>query len=117
MRFLHMVHHYQQKKNRLPLLTDSHDNTKDPQGMKESWCPCTYIPCISFGQHKQTNLPSANSPLDMLMLALNRYVCVHGQTFFLSNNFLYDYSSRYSCHREVAPFGTFYNKMQGNDPG
>ena len=60
-------------------LTDGHDNTKDQQTMmEESWHPCTYIPYISFGHHKQTNLPSANSPLDMLMPALNGCICVHG---------------------------------------
>ena len=67
----------QQKKNRLPLLTDGHENTKDLTAMMESWCPHTYIPFISFGQHKQTNLPSANSSLDLLMLALNGSICVH----------------------------------------
>ena len=60
-------------------LTDGHDNTKDLLAMmEESWHPCTHIPYISFGQHKQTNLPSANSPLDMLMPALNGCICVHG---------------------------------------
>ena len=60
-------------------LTDGHDNTKDLLAMmEESWHPCTYIPYISFGHHKQTNLPSANSPLDMLMPALNGCICVHG---------------------------------------
>jgi len=60
-------------------LTDGHDNTKDQQTMmEESWHPCTYIPYISFGHHKQTNLPSANSPPDMLMLTLNGCICVHG---------------------------------------
>ena len=60
-------------------LTDGHDNTKDLLAMMEElWHPCTYIPYISFGHHKQTNLPSANSPLNILIPTLNGCICVHG---------------------------------------
>ena len=59
-------------------MTDGRDNTKDLLAMLSLWHPCTHIPRIISGHHKQTNLPSANSPLDMLMPALNGCICVHG---------------------------------------
>ena len=74
--------------------------------MEESCHPCTYIPYISFGHHKQTNLPSANSSLDMLMPALKGCICVHG-VYLPFPEFLNQlYVTRYMRRREVAPFAT-----------
>ena len=90
-------------------LTDGHDNTKDLQAMmeEESWHPCTYIPYISFGHHKQTNLPSANSPPDMLMLTLNGCICVHGVYLPFPEFLNQQYVTGYRRHREAAPFDTY----------
>ena len=75
--------------------------------MEELWHPCTYIPYISFGHHKQTNLPSANSPLDMLMPALNGCIYVHG-VYLPFPEFLNQlYVTRYKRRRKVAPFDTY----------
>lgn len=89
-------------------LTDGHDNTKDQQTiMEKSWHPCTLIPYISFGHHKQTNLPSANSPPDMLMLTLNGCICVHGVYLPFPEFLNQQYVTGYRRHREVAPFDTY----------
>ena len=68
-------------------MTDGEDNTKDLLTMLELWFPRIYIPRIISGHHKQTNLPSANSPLDMLMPAMNECICEHGINLFLSQKF------------------------------
>ena len=49
-------------------MTDGDDNTKDSLTMLELWFPRIYIPHIIFRHYKQTNLTSANSPLDMPIL-------------------------------------------------
>ena len=67
--------------------------------MLESWRPCTYIPLIISGHHKQTNLPSANSPLDMLMPALNGCICVHGVYLPFSEFPNQLYITRYRRHQ------------------
>jgi hypothetical protein len=69
------------------LMTDGDDNTKDSITMSILWCSCIYIPRIISGHHKQTNLPSGNSPLDMLMTAMNECIREHGLYLFLSKNF------------------------------
>ena len=77
--------------------------------MLKSWRPCTYIPLIISGHHKQTNLPSANSPLDMLMSAMNGCVSVHSVCLPFSeflNQLLF---IRYWCHQEVALCDTYFD--------
>ena len=88
-------------------MTDGDDNTKDSLTMLESWLPCTYIPRIISGHHKQTNLPSANSPLDMLMPAMNGCISVHGVYLPFSEFLNQLYVIRYWHHWEVAPFDTY----------
>ena len=90
-------------------MTDGDDNTKDSLAMLKSWHPCTYTPCIISRHHKQTNLPSANSPLDMLMPALNGCICVHGVYLPFSEFLNQLYVTRYWCHREVAPYDTYFD--------
>ena len=73
------------------------------------WCSCIYIPLIIFGHHKQTNLPSANSSLDMLMPAQNGCICVHGVYLPFFEFLKQLYVTKYWCHWEVAPFDTYFD--------
>ena len=79
--------------------------------MLESWRPCTYIPFIISGHHKQTNLPSANSPLDMLLSALNGCISVHGVYLPFFEFLKQLYVTKYWCHWEVAPFDTYFDSL------